>query len=73
MEITVTSDQPSPTFGGQQQEQRAQGSGFVIDSDGHIVTNDHVVDGAKTVSVQFWNGATYKASSSAPIPPPTSA
>ena len=62
VEITVTSDQPNPTFGGQQQEQRAQGSGFVIDSDGHIVTNDHVVDGAKSVSVRFWNGATYKAS-----------
>ena len=60
VEITVTSDQASP-LGGQQQ-QRAQGSGFVVDSDGHIVTNDHVVDGAKSVSVQFWNGATYKAS-----------
>ncbi len=60
VEITVTSDQASP-LGGQQQ-QRAQGSGFVIDSDGHIVTNDHVVDGAKSVSVRFWNGATYKAS-----------
>jgi putative serine protease PepD len=62
VEITVTSDQPNPTFGGQQQQQRAQGSGFVIDSDGHIVTNDHVVDGAKSVSVRFWNGDTYKAS-----------
>jgi S1-C subfamily serine protease len=60
VEITVTSDQSSP-FGGQQQ-QRAQGSGFVIDNSGHIVTNDHVVAGAKSVSVQFWNGATYKAS-----------
>ena len=38
-----------------------QGSGFVYDTSGHIVTNDHVVDGAKSVSVQFWNGSTYKA------------
>jgi S1-C subfamily serine protease len=59
VEIAVTSDQASP-LGGQQQ-QRAQGSGFVIDNSGHIATNDHVVDSAKTVSVQFWNGSSYKA------------
>ena len=29
------------------------GSGFVIDGEGHIVTNDHVVDGAKEVVVRF--------------------
>ena len=61
VEITVTSESQSNPFG-QQQSQTAQGSGFVIDDSGHIVTNDHVVDSAKTVSVQFWNGATYKAS-----------
>src|SRR4051794_32028464 len=59
VEIAVTSDQVSPL--GDRQQQRAQGSGFVVDESGHIVTNDHVVDGAKSVSVQFWNGATYKA------------
>jgi S1-C subfamily serine protease len=59
VEITVSSSQADP-FGGQEQSQ-AQGSGFVIDSDGHIVTNEHVVDGASSVSVRFWNGDTYKA------------
>jgi len=59
VEITVTSTQSNP-FGSQQQ--RSQGSGFVVDSKGHVVTNEHVVDGAKSVSVQFWNGNTYKAS-----------
>ena len=34
----------------------ATGSGFVIDSEGHIVTNQHVVDGADSVRVQFSDG-----------------
>jgi putative serine protease PepD len=36
--------------------QRAQGSGFVLDRDGHVVTNQHVVAGASSISVMFWNG-----------------
>jgi putative serine protease PepD len=60
VEITASATQENPF--GQQEQQRGQGSGFVYDSDGHIVTNDHVVDGASSVSVRFWNGDTYKAS-----------
>ncbi len=65
VEITVTSTapaSPSPAdpFGGGQ-SQRSQGSGFVFDEQGNIVTNEHVVDGAKSVSVRFWNGDIYKA------------
>ena len=37
----------------------ALGSGFVIDTNGHIVTNQHVVDGASEVEVDFASG--YKA------------
>jgi putative serine protease PepD len=59
VEITVSTPQQTPTGN---QEAQAQGSGFVIDSDGHIVTNDHVVENADSVSVRFWNGNTYDAS-----------
>lgn len=33
-----------------------QGSGFVIDKDGHIVTNYHVIEGADEVEVHFQSG-----------------
>jgi putative serine protease PepD len=52
VEISASS---GSTFGGGQS--RAQGSGFVFDEQGHIVTNQHVVAGASTISVSFWNGA----------------
>jgi putative serine protease PepD len=59
VEITVTSQSTPTPFG--EQAQRAQGSGFVYDAEGHIITNEHVVDGATSVSVRFWNGQTYDA------------
>jgi S1-C subfamily serine protease len=47
-----------PFFGNgfpQQQEQQALGSGFVIDKAGHIITNYHVIAGARSVKVSFSN------------------
>ncbi len=37
------------------------GSGFVLESDGYIVTNEHVVDGADSVSIRFSDGESYDA------------
>src|ERR671930_455876 len=53
---------PVPGFSFPQQEtQRALGSGFVIDKAGHIVTNYHVIAGAKSVEVSFSNHDSMKA------------
>ena len=52
-----------PTFfapGGKQQV-GALGSGFVIDTQGDILTNDHVVQGATSIRVGFSGGASAKA------------
>ena len=48
----------------QRNEQRilqGQGSGFIIDSDGYILTNAHVVEGAEKVRVQLNNNKEYNA------------
>ena len=37
------------------------GSGFLIDDEGHILTNDHVVEGAQNVRVRFTEGAPVRA------------
>jgi S1-C subfamily serine protease len=37
------------------------GSGFVYDKEGRIITNNHVVEGSKTVNVTFVDGNTYTA------------
>ncbi len=54
VELTAASTQ----FSG---SQSAQGSGFVYDDEGHIITNQHVVEGASSISVRFWDGSTRRA------------
>jgi S1-C subfamily serine protease len=41
--------------------QEGQGSGFVIDKDGHILTNYHVIEDAQQVEVTLHNRKKYKA------------
>ena len=59
---------PFPFFGGEEdplgpgdQNQRAGGSGFVIDADGTILTNRHVIDEADQISVTLVSGKRYDA------------
>jgi putative serine protease PepD len=60
VKITVTSGGSSSNpF--EQQTQRSQGSGFVFNPNGDVITNQHVVDGAQSINVTFWNGKTYSA------------
>ena len=46
---------------GQTVETASAGSGFIISSDGYIVTNYHVVKGATSVKVTLYSGDTYDA------------
>jgi serine protease Do len=50
---------PAPEGGEPEVRPRGLGSGFVIEADGYIVTNHHVVDGSKSIEVQLADGRTF--------------
>ena len=43
------------------QRSEALGSGFVISEDGYIVTNNHVIEGADEIEIEFFSGDRLKA------------
>ncbi len=45
----------------QERVQQGQGSGFLISSDGYILTNNHVAEGASEIKVKFADGGEYVA------------
>jgi len=59
--VRTVADPLDPFAPSQKERTRALGSGFVIDRRGHILTNAHVVAGARAVTVGFRKGGTYKA------------
>ena len=56
VDIVVTSNASNGFYS---QPQTAEGSGFVYDTKGDIVTNEHVVAGATSIKVNFPSGASY--------------
>jgi putative serine protease PepD len=60
VEITVNGEASDSPLG-RQPTQQGQGSGFVYDAEGRVVTNAHVVEGAQSIKVTFWNGRTFDA------------
>jgi S1-C subfamily serine protease len=62
-QVVENGSSPFDLFGGQQsrQESVSTGSGFVVDGEGFILTNAHVVDGATDVRVSFSDNKTREA------------
>jgi putative serine protease PepD len=60
VDITVEDSGGFSPFGGSGTSQ-AEGSGFVYDEQGDIITNQHVITGATKITVTLWNGKPYKA------------
>jgi len=62
VEVDATTSGGDQSFPfGNNGSQAAEGTGFVYDTKGDIITNQHVVSGASTVKVKFSDGSTYKA------------
>jgi 2-alkenal reductase len=53
---------PTPEFPDEPFRQQGEGSGFVVDTQGHIVTNNHVVANTTELRVTFFDGTTVPAS-----------
>lgn len=61
--ITNLQKQVNPFTGQEASEDTpvSSGSGFIIDADGHVVTNWHVTDGGDQFQVEFYDGTTVNA------------
>ena len=59
--VGVTTSVNTTNFWGYQTQAAAAGSGFIISSDGYILTNHHVIEDANSITVAMYNGDTYDA------------
>ena len=60
--VTVVNEQQAQGFlGGGDLQPAGTGTGFIIDDQGHVVTNNHVVEGSQEIQVIFADGTEQKA------------
>ena len=58
--VSVVTSIKTTGFLGQDYEAAAAGTGIIVTSDGYILTNKHVIDGATSISVILNDGTTYE-------------
>lgn len=60
--VAISNRGTTTNFYGQVSETASSGSGFIISSDGYVISNYHVIEGATTLTVITYNGSEYPAS-----------
>ncbi len=58
--VSITTEIRTQSWTGSESTSKAAGTGFIISESGYIMTNKHVVEGAKKVNITLSNGDTYK-------------
>lgn len=59
--VAITTEMTVTDMFGQSGQAVAAGSGFILTADGYIITNNHVIDGATTITVTLDDGTFYEA------------
>lgn len=57
--VSIVTSTTSTNYFGQSYSSSAAGTGIIVTSDGYILTNKHVIDGAKKISVVLDDGTVY--------------
>lgn len=58
--VSIVTSTKTTNFFGQSYDASAAGTGVIVTSDGYILTNKHVIDGASKVTVVLDDGTTYE-------------
>ena len=58
--VSIVCSTKSVSFFGKSYTSGASGTGIIVSSDGYILTNKHVIDGATTINVVLSDGTTYE-------------
>ena len=57
--VSIVSESYRSSYYGMGSVSRAAGTGMIVSSDGYVITNKHVIDGARNIQIILDNGDTY--------------